>query len=636
MNKIFALLFLSLLAFTANAQTVLTTQPYGEINKADLEMKTCDFEKDANAEVLFDKAEISYRFSSIIMQRHKRIKIFNDKGKDQASVRVEYLGAHNDKEISEIDAQTINLNNNVIEYTALDKKLIYTEVVDKNKRAMVFTFPNVKAGSVIEFKYKWHTPYPYNYPDWYFQKQIPTRYSELQASFNKDYTGKMIRKVHQPFYRDTSFFLNGKNHNQGDKYLWALNNVHSIKTEPFMTSMRDNVQCILFQISYGERTWLKICNALVNDDDFGKQLSIPLNNENEILAKAFELRTDDEKIAYIFNTVKTRIAWDNINDFYTYQGIEKTWNKKKGNSTEINLIICRLLKQAGLSAYPVIVSTSGKIEAAYATTYQLDKTVSYIQVDSTKQYVLDATDKYNVYNEIPIDLLNSNGLYIDVEKKIYRIMQIQSPLPTRQNTFVNAEIKSDGKMSGTANINSFSYNRIKSIKKYKTDGDKKYTDYLKEGDNNLKITSLKFENMEVDSLPLTQNIAFTLDMPGTDENYIYVNPNLFTGLNPNPFLSEERFSDIDFGCLNIYTINGRYKIPTGFKVDVLPKSTNTTIADKSIMFKRVVAEQDGYIIVHYIINFKKSLYSKDDYPDIRAFYKKMYEMLNEQIVLKKS
>jgi hypothetical protein len=30
------------------------------------------------------------------------------------------------------------------------------------------------------------------------------------------------------------------------------------------------------------------------------------------------------------------------------------------------------------------------------------------------------------------------------------------------------------------------------------------------------------------------------------------------------------------------------------------------------------------------------LFTKDEYPGIRDFYKKMYEMLNEQIVLKKS
>ena len=57
--------------------------------------------------------------------------------------------------------------------------------------------------------------------------------------------------------------------------------------------------------------------------------------------------------------------------------------------------------------------------------------------------------------------------------------------------------------------------------------------------------------------------------------------------------------------------------------------------DKSIAFKRIIVEQQGAIIVRYNIDYKKSLYFKEDYQDLRAFYKKLQEIMNEQIVLKK-
>ncbi len=70
----------------AKAQTspvTPSTQPYGKIDKADLEMTSCDFEKDANAEVLFDKADVYFDDRlNVILERHVRIKIFNDNGKD--------------------------------------------------------------------------------------------------------------------------------------------------------------------------------------------------------------------------------------------------------------------------------------------------------------------------------------------------------------------------------------------------------------------------------------------------------------------------------------------------------------------------------------------------------------------------
>lgn len=141
--------------------------------------------------------------------------------------------------------------------------------------------------------------------------------------------------------------------------------------------------------------------------------------------------------------------------------------------------------------------------------------------------------------------------------------------------------------------------------------------------------------MEVDSLPLMQNIEFSLDLAGSDENYIYLNPNMFTSLKKNLFLSEKRMTDVDFRYLRNYTVNGMYKIPAGYKVDALPKSVTIVMPDKGVSFKRLVAEQDGSIVVRYAISYNRTQYSKEDYPDFHEFFKQMHEMLNEQIILKK-
>ena len=121
MIKTFTLLIVCYLILqTAVAQSIAPAvktypvkadQPFGKVDTADLTLKQCDFEKDANAMVLFDQAKSHYRFSSIIIERHKRIKIFNDKGKDVAKVRIEYYGVHNDESVSDLEAQTINLTN---------------------------------------------------------------------------------------------------------------------------------------------------------------------------------------------------------------------------------------------------------------------------------------------------------------------------------------------------------------------------------------------------------------------------------------------------------------------------------------------------------------------------------------------
>ena len=65
MKRILPVILLYLFTLPAFAQGPLPAaryQPFGVIDTADLTMKQCDFEKDANAELLFDKED--YIFES--------------------------------------------------------------------------------------------------------------------------------------------------------------------------------------------------------------------------------------------------------------------------------------------------------------------------------------------------------------------------------------------------------------------------------------------------------------------------------------------------------------------------------------------------------------------------------------------
>ncbi|MBK0379756.1 DUF3857 domain-containing protein [Mucilaginibacter segetis] len=651
--------FLSLCFFTlfVKAQTPApTVQDYGKIDIADLELKSCDFEKDANAMILFDEGNVFYDHNlDLAMERHKRIKIFNDNGKDKANIRIEYYSGGHYEYITGLQAQTINLVDGKPEITKLDKKLIYTEHIDKGRTALVFSMPNVKAGSVIEFKYVWNSNSISNFPDWYFQDKIPTRYSELTTQIPDIMYFKLKSNVVQPFIKYTKSSESRSIGSGTDAISYTLEketrglaNIHSLPDEPYMTAVNDNLQSMVYKLtsirplgtftkSYSD-SWAKVGGILADDDDFGGQLKKKLDNEDEIIATAKERLTTEAKVAYIFNEVKNRMKWDGIDRWYTNDGTAKAWEKKTGNSAEINLILYHLLNKAGVTAYPMVVSTRehGKVVPYFTFLYQFNRAVVYVPINDDKTYVLDATNKYNIYNEIPSDILNSDALYIDKDKKQYDMLYITRQAPVRRVVILNGEIKPDGKMEGEASLNSFSYNRIKSIDRYKTDGEKKYIDYLTENNNNLKVSSLKFDGMDVDTVPLVQHIKFNMDLTGSDENYIIFNPNLFTSLHNNPFLSENRYTDIDFGYRNNYTINGTFKIPASYTVDALPKSTSMIMPDSSITFKRIMVSDGSQIAVRYNIDFKKTMYTKEEYPLFREFCKKMYEMLNEQIVLKKS
>jgi Domain of Unknown Function with PDB structure (DUF3857) len=665
MNKIFTLLLLCSLTGIARAQTTPTTQVYGKVEQADLDLKQCDFEKDANAEVLFETGKVYYGgdLNTITMEVHRRIKIFNDNGKDQADVHLPYISDQHYEYITGMQAETINFVDGKPVITKLEKKDIFTKSIDKESSEIAFTMPNVKPGCIIEYKYKWNTASFRNMPAWFFQNKIPTRYSEFTTSIPDVFYFRPQTHISRTFLKNTSssegrsfqdVWTDDEHKSHVDSYPYidetairAMADVPSMPSEPFMSAFIDNAEGIRFQLisikplggfaKTGNDTWAKVAGALIDDEDFGGQINRKLDNEEAIITKAKALKLED-RMAYIFNEVKNTMKWNEVDTWYTIDGTSKAWSNKTGNSAEINLILYHLLKKSGVDAYPMAVSTRehGKVLPYYTSAIQFNRAVVYVPIDSNKRYIMDATGKYNIYNQTPAQLLNSSGLWIDKSKKGYDMFFIKNDEPIRQVVLISGDIKANGKLEGTAQISNSSYNKINAIEKYKKEGEKKYIDYLRDNDNNLSVSSIKMENMDVDTLPLIQNLDFKLDLAGSDENYIYLNPNIFTSLKSNPFLSETRMTDIDFGYLRNYSINGVYKVPAGYKIDALPKSMTIIMPDKSVSFKRIVAEQDGSIVVRYSINYNKALYFKESYPDFHEFFKKMQEMLNEQIVLKKS
>jgi hypothetical protein len=636
MNKFYLMCLVCFISLSAWAQTepptVEPVMPFGKINKVDLEATSCDFEPDANAEILFDKGSMGvYIGAHLSFDRHIRIKIFNDKGKNEANIHLNYYAQGGVENIAEIQAETINLNNGKIEFTKVDNSQIYRRMVDKSRMEISFSFPNIKPGSVIEFKYSRISRLS-DVPDWYFQNRIPTRYSEITTAWPEEVTFSSLVQVHHPFMV-----------NSPDKKAIAYE--PSLTDEPYMTSIRDNADKILYQLTaiktsnvyvHANDTWKKVGLEIDEYDGFGGQFSKGLKGEGEIIAKTKKISEYNDKVASVFNEVKNTMKWNGINESVVNDGISTAWDKKTGNSTEINLILYRLLKKSGVTVYPMLVSTKsyGKVNRTFTNADQFNKTVVYAPFDNGF-YILDATGKFNIYNQTPEDILNGTGFYFDRDEDKFELLNIVDNAPVRKTISINAEVMAGGKMTGTAHINSFGYNRVSDAERYAKDGEKKYLSYLTDNDNNLKVSALKVENMQADSLPLAQNLDFTIDLPGTDENYIYLNTNLFSIVHSNPFINETRHTNIDFGYCNNYVVNGTYKTPAGYKIDAMPANVNMNMPDGSITFKRIIAQENGVISARYLISFKRSLFFKENYAEIHDFYKKMHEMLNEQIVLKK-
>ena len=152
----------------------------------------------------------------------------------------------------------------------------------------------------------------------------------------------------------------------------------------------------------------------------------------------------------------------------------------------------------------------------------------------------------------------------------------------------------------------------------------------------MTIDSFNVLNEDKDSLALQHKFTFATPMDGTGD-YKFIPLNLFSGFESNPFISDKRFSDINFGYKRTISVNTFIGVPPDYIIDAIPKSIQLVNPDKNVLFIREIFkdEQSNKIISRIKMDFKKSHYTVAEYEDIKEFYKKMFEMLNEQIVLKK-
>lgn len=85
-----------------------------------------------------------------------------------------------------------------------------------------------------------------------------------------------------------------------------------------------------------------------------------------------------------------------------------------------------------------------------------------------------------------------------------------------------------------------------------------------------------------------------------------------------------------------YELFGNFEIPAGYVFEDLPKNISMILPDTSILFKRTINASENHFNIRISIEVKNTYYPVDDYLDIKEFYKRLFDLLNEQIVIKKT
>ncbi|HSU50457.1 MAG TPA: DUF3857 domain-containing protein [Segetibacter sp.] len=634
--------FLTLLQ-TTNAQNQITE--FGVFTGEEIDLKECEFDKDADAIVFFDQAKSSYNdMHNLVTERRVRLKILKERGIERGDIHLRYYHDGDFESISAIDATVLSFDNQNKEvWSKLDRKSIYKKKLNKYFSEISFALPNVKVGSIIEYKYESKMENYGGLQDWTFQKEIPVVLSSYHLTIvpNAEFAYTVYKSPEMP--------ITVNRMKEDGAVLFEMRNIPGLREEAYMGAARDYLQRIKFQFSGYKRvegsgygvtststsyatTWQALATELCKEPNFGSQVDKTLAG-SDILQQEWAKESDPyARMKKIHDFVKSRLIWNQIYSKYADEGVKEVWEKKTGNSGEINLILINLLKTAGLTVHPLLVSERdfGKVDSTYPYVNQFDKVVAYVTIDKDN-YILDGTDRQTPTFIVPYKLLNTTGFIVD--RKNAHLLPICGNGKKSVNTVtLVGDINETGSLRLEASVDNYNYSKLEKKEKYSSDK-KSYEKEFFEPFAAVSVDTLGIDGLESDSLPLHHLVKLKSDLNKSGDYYL-LNCNLFTGLNKNPFISEHRFTDINFGCKSSYIVNSTFSLPQNLAAQSLPKSVKLVLPDESMMAIRQVQQSGDLIQISFRIEVNRTEYSSAEYGNIQGFYKKMLELLNEPIVLK--
>ncbi|RRJ91133.1 DUF3858 domain-containing protein [Flavobacterium macacae] len=646
MKKIIVL-FVGLFSVSSFAQNF----ELGKVSIDELKEKIHLADSSASAAVLYKTGKNYFELNSegyfiLVSEIEQRVKIYKKEGYEYATVEVPYYTGGKLVRLYFDKAVTYNLVGDKIEKTKLKSDGEFTEKVNENYSIKKIALPNVKEGSVIEYKYTLKTPYYMAFPDFNFQTSIPVNKVQLTVEIPQYFTYRRFLKGYAPINMEAETVVKNRVNNYNDsRIVFKGEEIKALKEESHVNNI-DNYTSILqyelaatnFPNSVVENfstDWESVAKTIYDDKNFGNELNYKSYFEKDLDPLLKSTLKREDRINLIFNYVKSRMNWNEKNSYYCNVGVKKAYNEKVGNVAEINLMLTAMLRYANIKANPVLVSTQANGIAYYPNRTAYNYVICAIEQENGEYILLDATSKNSLPDILPLRNLNWVGRMIR-ENKTSKEIDLMPKMISRELINVMAQIDAEGKITGKARDQYFDYNACAFRDYYLKMSRDSYLEMIEKRYNGVEIGEYTTNNDKDLEKPMIETYDFThTNMVERIGGKIYFSPMLYFAKVENPFKQEKREFPVDFPFpyQDKYTFS--ITIPDGYEIESLPKALSVVMEENLGSFKFNISSVGKTIQVMATIDVNSSHFSPNYYPTLKDFYKAMIEKQNEKVVLKK-
>jgi hypothetical protein len=668
--KFFLFPILILYAFSqAVAQDELNVK-FGKITASDFQTAAPKFDTGANAVILSDIGRTTFEgngkdFFSIIYTRFVRIKILNRNGYHAADFEILLYNDRKgtDERLTTLKGSTYNIQNGSVQVTKLDDKSVFTTRYSKHYDQLKFSMPALSLGSIFELTYTIKSSNFSDPPSWIFQSDYPCLWSEYKVTIpsffhyyvktggNGQFDIKTTKNVEESFLVQKDGGTEQlddiiKVYTTSIENRWVRKNVPAIKKQPFLSTVKNYVPRISFELNYYQQgpefnrhlelgTWFSKSRKLLASEDFGSELDQDNHwMDNELKNVVQNTFNREEEIKAIFHFVRDNFHCTDFSEKFVQTSLKDVFNNRSGNVAEINLLLVAMLRHEHIQADPAMLSTrdNGFSAIDFPLLYEYNYVICVVK-NASKQILLDASQPNNSYGNLPGYCYNWQARVINETLPFSVSLSPDSVTDSRETNvhFVNDE---KGKLAGglttTYGMNE-SFDKREEIKK---SSEKEFFKEIPSINDNVVIMNQGFDSLKQPDRPLI--LHYDLEAKDIDSKEIlYFTPVLTPFFETNPFADAERLYPVEMPAKIDYSYTLNMSIPKGFKIDELPKSARVSYNENDGMFEYLIQQSGEKILMRVHLKFNEATFPTDQYSSLRDFFAFIVNKESEQIVFKK-
>lgn len=664
--------FILLSVFVLQSNLIGNTPPFefGRVSQEDLDLEYFRNKyPDEPAVIIGDIADCNFTFNNnsgrfqFVFDRKVRLIILREEGLSYGDFSIPfYESARGKEEILRFRAHVHNLDGNRVNRTRIRPREGFENDLGNNWKELVFAFPDVRVGSLIEVRYVIVSDFLFNMRSWRFQHEIPIMHSEYNVNlpsffnymarfkglFELDVNEQSSSLQNFRYTRQITHYgqrVEGQSFNisaYSTQFRWAAKNIDGLKRQPFTDNINNYLGRIFFEMTSEQfpeqepihytTTWEDAARYILNHRSFGQYLQ-DARAATSSLAMGNDSDDKKKRVEWALQTIHDRVSWNRNASFFANQSPERVIVDGSGNSAEVNLLLVSLLRNLGIESYPVAVSTveNGELFSDAPTISQWNYVVAQVRLPGEEPMLLDATASFPIAGYLPQRAINGRGRVFD--RQVNEWVNLESNFSFNLDKAYELELDPSGNLEGTLTYIWKDFGAYSILQELPTAANNSLLDAFKEETGaRINDVTLKTDLVDNDTITVTLKAGFQITNYAQLLNDELVIPGLlFESGKENPFTSEERLYPIVFPYNVRNTFSIALKLPENAAIDHLPREKARRWGRFSHQFSFL--EEEDTILITGVVENRTRTVNAEQYIPFRSYMSHLRENSSGHIIV---